>query len=171
MIEPLPRRPPRVRELLEPLVRNGVDFVLVGGMAATLHGSSIPTFDIDVAYARDRKNLERLVTALGVIGVTLRGAPPDLPFQLDVRTLENGANFTFDTRLGDLDVLGSVGGIKSYDALRARASVQDVYGLEVRVSSVDDLIAMKRSAGRGKDQLMLEELIMIADEERTPNEG
>lgn len=166
MTDALPQRPPRVRELLEPLIRHDVDFVIVGGLAGTLHGSSIPTFDLDLAYDRDDRNLARLAEALGEIGVTLRGAPPDLPFQLDAKTLAFGANFTFETRLGDLDLLGDVSGIKSYDGLRKRSSVQEVYGLRVRVASIDDLIAMKRAANRRKDQLMLEELLVIADEER-----
>jgi hypothetical protein len=166
-----PRRPARVRELLEPMIRYGVDFVLVGGLAGTLHGSSVPTFDLDLAYSRDRANLERLAKALGEIGVNLRGVPADLPFQLDAKTLANGANFTFETPLGDLDVLGDIGGTKRYDGLRQRSSVVDVYGLPVRVASVDDLIAMKRAANRPKDQLMLEELIVIAEEERKSGDG
>jgi hypothetical protein len=160
------RRAPRVRELLEPLIRHGVDFVLVGGLAGTLHGSNIPTFDLDIAYARERENHERLAAALRELQVTLRNAPPDLPFQIDAQTLENGANFTFLTPLGDIDILGDIDGIKDYDGLRARSKMQELYGLSVRVASLDDLIAMKRAAKRGKDQLMLEELLVIADEEQ-----
>jgi hypothetical protein len=164
--EPADRQAPRVRQLLEPLVRAGVDFVLVGGMAGTLHGSSLPSFDVDVAYARGHENAVRLVGALEEIGVRLRGAPPDLSFQLDARGIENGANFTFATPHGDLDVLADVGGVRSYDELRAHSEVMDIAGLEVRVASIDHLIAMKRAANRPKDKLMLEEYIVIADERR-----
>jgi len=162
--ELIPRSPPDVRRLLEPLLRHGVDFVLVGGMAGIALGSAYPSYDVDVAYARDRANLGRLVEALQEIGVRLRGAPADLPFQLDLKTLENGANFTFETPLGDLDVLAHVGGVSGYEDLRARSVEKELFGLPVRVASIDHLIAMKRAANRTKDKLMLEEYIVLADE-------
>ena len=133
-------------------------------MAGIALGSAYPSYDVDIAYARDRSNLERLVTALEEIGVRLRGPSEDLPFQLDVRTLENGANFTFETSRGDLDVLADIAGVKSYEDLRARATEQQLFGLPIRVSSIDDLIAMKRAANRTKDRLMLEEYVALADE-------
>src|ERR1700760_668093 len=78
--------------LLEALDRHGVDFVVVGGLAGLAHGSSYPTYDLDIAYSRERSNRRRLVAALSEIGVTLRGAPPDLPFQLDdPNTSQKGA--------------------------------------------------------------------------------
>lgn len=157
-------KPLRPLPLLRALDREGVDFVLVGGLAGIAHGSSYPTYDLDVAYARDRANLERLVKALQDIGVTLRGAPADLPFQLDVATLANGANFTFDTEYGSFDILGDVAGIKSYGELRRDSKLEDVFGTQVRVSSLDHLIAMKRAANRPKDQLMVLEYVDLADE-------
>jgi hypothetical protein len=164
--EQLPPRPPDLRALLTPLVRHGVDFVLVGGMAGISHGSNYPSYDLDVVYARDRGNIARLVEALREIGVYLRGAPPGLPFLLDAKMIENGSNFTFVTPHGDFDILGHADGMPGYDELRAEAPVRDVLGLEVRVASIDHLIAMKRAANRPKDQLMVEEYIVIADEQR-----
>lgn len=164
--EPLPPRAPDLRALLTPLIRHGVDFVLIGGMAGISHGSNFPSYDLDVVYARDRDNIARLVDALGEIGVALRGAPADLPFQLDARTIENGSNFTFITPHGDLDILGRADGMPSYDELKAEAPVREVLGLQVRVASIDHLIAMKRAANRPKDRIMVEEYIVIADEQR-----
>jgi predicted nucleotidyltransferase len=152
--------------LLRLLVERGVDFVVIGGLAGLAHGSSYPTYDVDVAYARDRPNLERMVAALRELGVTLTEASPGLPFQVDVRTLENGANFTFDTPKGRLDILGDVQGTRDYEALRAAAVTAELDGVEVRIASIDHLIAMKRAAGRTKDRLMLEEYIVLADEQR-----
>ena len=162
----LPKRAPQAEELLGPLVRHGVDFVVVGGFAGYAHGSNYPTYDLDVAYARDHANVVRLVAALEEIGVRLRGAPEDVPFQLDPRTIENGANFTFITRFGDFDVLAEPGGIRSYDELKAAAETKTIFGFDVKVTSIDHLIAMKRAAARTKDKLMLEEYIVIADEQR-----
>jgi len=169
--EPLPPKAPEMRRLLDPLVRHGVDFVLIGGAAGNAWGSSHPTYDLDVVYARDRANIARLVAALEEIGVRLRGAPADLPFQLDARTIENGANFTFETPHGDFDALGDVAGVRSYEELRANSDQRDVWGLMIRIASLDDLIAMKRAANRPKDRNMVEEYIVIAEERRLKAEG
>jgi hypothetical protein len=158
------------KPLLGALDRHGVDFVVVGGLAGLVHGSSYPTYDLDVAYSRDRSNLRRLAAALQEIGVTLRGASPDLPFQLDVQTLSNGANFTFDTEFGSFDILGDIAGIKNYEELRRDARIEQIAGLEVRIASLDHLIAMKRAANRTKDQLMVVEYVQLADELRRHEE-
>lgn len=158
--------PLRALDLLKALNEGGVDYVVVGGLAGQLHGSAYPTYDLDVAYARDRPNLERLAKVLVGLDVKLRGAPPDLPFQIDAQTLSNGANFTFESEYGWFDILGDIDGIKSYESLRSKAKFEDLDGTDVRVASIDHLISMKRAANRTKDRLMLEEYIVIADEQR-----
>jgi transcriptional regulator with XRE-family HTH domain len=161
--------PLQAHPLLKALVEHGVDFVLVGGMAGIALGSSYPTYDIDIAYARDEANLERLARALAELRVSLRvkgEAAADLPFLPDARSLANGANFTFMTEFGMFDVLGDLAGIRSYEDLRRDATVQEVEGFPIRVTSIGHLIAMKRAANRTKDKLMLEEYIVIADEQK-----
>jgi hypothetical protein len=162
----LPPKAPEFRQLLGPLIARGVDFILIGGQAGLSHGSTYPSYDLDVVYARSRDNVVRLVAALEDIGVRLRGAPPDLPFQLDARTIESGENFTFETPYGDLDVLADAAGMRSYDVLKSESVEREVFGHLVRVASIDHLIAMKKAAGRTKDKLMVEEYIVIADEQR-----
>jgi hypothetical protein len=162
----LPAKAPEVGKLLGTLVAHGVDFVLIGGQAGISHGSSYPSYDLDVLYARDHDNVARLVGALEEIGVRLRGAPEDLPFVLDAKTIENGANFTFVTPYGDLDVLADADGMPPYRELRSAAVDQEVFGHSVKVASIDHLIAMKRAANRPKDKLMVEEYIVIADEQK-----
>jgi predicted nucleotidyltransferase len=158
--------PLQAGKLLRALERNGVDFVVIGGLAGLVHGSAYPTYDLDVLYSREVANLDRLASALDEIGVRLRGAPPDLPFQVDARTLANGANFTFETEWGSFDILADAAGMRAYDALRADARLDEIEGVVVRVASLADLIAMKRAANRTKDKLMVEEYIVIADEQK-----
>jgi len=162
----LPAKAPEAGKLLGPLVTHGVDFVLIGGQAGISHGSSYPSYDLDVLYARDHDNVVRLVAALEEIGVRPRGAPKDPPFVLDARTIENGANFTFITPYGDFDVLADAAGMPSYQELKSAAIEREVFGHRVKVASLDHLIAMKKAAGRTKDKLMVEEYLVIADRQR-----
>jgi len=160
--------PLQAHPLLKALIENGVDFVLVGGLAGIALGSSYPTYDIDVAYARDEANLQRMAGALTELRVSLRvkGEAADLPFLADARSLANGANFTFMTEFGMFDILGDLAGIRSYEDLRRDARVLEVEGFPIRVASIGHLISMKRAANRTKDKLMLEEYIVIADEQK-----
>jgi hypothetical protein len=152
--------------LLRALADGEVDFVVIGGVAGGVHGSAYPTYDLDVAYARDRANLKRLAAVLRELDARLRGAPPDIPFQLDADSLEEGGNFTFTTRFGAFDVLAYPEGAAAYERLRRDAKQVDVEGRQVRVASIDHLIAMKEAAGRTKDQLMALEYRVLADEQR-----
>ena len=156
--------------LLQALTRNGVDFVLIGGLAGMLHGSAYPTFDLDIVYARDRQNISRMTAALREVDVKLRGAPADLPFVLDERTIENGSNFTFETRFGSFDILGHADGMPSYDELRSNSKLGTIDGIEVRVASIENLISMKRAANRTQDKLMGAEYLAIAEEQRAAAE-
>ena len=157
----------RPRPILDALIAHGVDFVVIGGIAGILRGSSYPTYDLDVAYARDVENLERLASALVELGATLRGAPPNLPFILDAKTLENGAHFTFDTPHGAIDILTDPDGAPKYDELKKEAGEpQPLEGVLVYAASLDHLIGMKEAAGRNKDKLMASEYRTLADEIR-----
>ena len=98
----------RFEELVHLLFAQDVEFVLVGGLAAVIHGSAYVTYDVDVSYGRSGTNIERLCTALAPVHPTLRGAPPGLPFRLDPPTVAAGLNFTLDTDLGALDLLGEM---------------------------------------------------------------
>ena len=131
--------------LLEVLSGAGVDFILVGGVAATVHGSARLTQDIDVVYARTRENLERLVAALGAHGPYLRGAPRGLPFRFDTETLEGGLNFTLTTRLGDIDLLGEMVGGGRYEDLIPHSLEITLFGLPCRCLDLPTLIRVKRS--------------------------
>ena len=144
--------------ILPRLVEDGVEFVIIGGVAATVHGSSYITDDLDLCYARDRANLERLASSLMPFVPRLRGAPADVSFLWDTETLRRGLNFTLVTELGNLDLLGEVAGLGTYEQVRAGAVLVDLCGVECAVLSLDKLIAAKRAAGRPKDKLILPDL-------------
>ena len=146
------------------LGRHEVRWVLIGGLAAITHGAPLVTQDVDVCYARDAENLARLATALSEVHAALRGAGPDLQFQMDAKTLRVGDAFTLTTDVGWLDLLGSPAGTAGYEDLARTADVFDLFGQRVLVASVGDLIRMKRAAGRPKDLLALEELGALRDE-------
>jgi len=150
-----------VREQLEFLGRHEIECVIVGGVAATLHGSAIPTTDLDICYSRSPPNLQKLATALQSVHARLRNAPADLPFRLDEETLRKGLNFTFVTDVGDLDLLGEVRGIGFYAETVEGASSFEVVGYEFKVIALDKLIIAKRTAGRAKDLGVLPELEAI----------
>jgi hypothetical protein len=151
---------------LRTLDEHGVRFVLIGGLGARLHGSPSVTNDTDVCYERSPENLERLATALRTLGAKLRGVPDDVPLQLDAAALAAGDHFTFVTRAGNLDCLGTPAGTSGFDDLERRASRVDLDGLTIALASVDDLIAMKRAAGRPKDLIEVEVLSALDDEIR-----
>ena len=145
-------------KVLEKLVRDSVDFVIIGGVAATAHGSSMSTWDLDICYARDKANLEKLAASLAPLHPRLRGAPPGLPFLWDAETLLRGLNFTLDTDFGELDLLGEVAGVGTYEKVRSGASLETVFGTSCRVISLSSLIVAKRAACRAKDRQALVEL-------------
>jgi hypothetical protein len=152
-------------DALEILAKHRVRFVVIGGIAANLRGSTTLTQDIDVCYARDGDNLGRLAKALKELQARLRGAPSDVPFVLDAKTLGMGDHFTFVTQAGSLDILGHPSGIPSgYEELERAADEMDLGGFSVKVASIDDLIRMKKAAGRPKDLIEVEVLGALRDE-------
>ena len=138
-----------------------VEFLVIGGQAAALFGSPIPTYDVDLCYRRTAENLERLAKALVELHPTLRGAPPDLPFILDAKSLALGSNFMFNTDIGSLDLLGWVEPFGGYDELAPRAEAHEVSGYRVLSISLDDLIKIKRHIRRDKDQAAVFQLEAI----------
>lgn len=151
------------------LGRHEVRYVLIGGLAAVTHGAPIVTQDIDLCYARDAPNLERLAAALQDVHAYLRGADPGLPFRLDARTLAKGDAFTFTTDLGWIDILATPAGTEGYEDLARTSQPFELFGQRVLIAAVDDLIRMKRAAGRPKDLLAIEELGALREElDRSP---
>jgi predicted nucleotidyltransferase len=150
-----------LEQFAEVFARHGVEFLVIGGQAENLMGSPRVTYDVDLCYRRTPENLDRLAAALQEIRVTLRGAPLDLPFKVDAKTLAMGCNFTFDTAMGPLDLLGHVEPVGDYDDLVAHAESYPADMLELRTISLDDLIRIKRHIARTKDSESLSQLLSI----------
>lgn len=141
----------KLQELLKCLVDHGVRFSIIGGVALIARGVQRATEDLDIAYARDRENLTRLSEALRPIHPTLRGVPAGIPFVLDVASLRSGLNFTLDTDLGPLDLLGEVPGLGTFEHVDAMSSELEITGVRMLVLTVEGLERSKRAAGRPKD--------------------
>ncbi len=147
----------------------GVEFIVIGGVAAGAHGAPRTTLDLDVAYRRTRDNLDRLVQALAESRPYPRGAPPGLPFRWDANTLRNGLNFTLTTTAGDLDILGEVTGGGTYEDLVHHTVRMDLFGAQCLVLDLEKLIQVKRAAGRPKDYEAIAELEVILEERKGPH--
>ncbi len=150
--------------LLTALHDASVEFILVGGVAARAHGSARVTQDIDVSYARGEANLERIVTALQPLQPYLRGAPPGLPFEWSVATLRAGLNFTLTTSVGDIDLLGDMAGVGTYEDLAHHTITALIFGRETKVLDLSWLIRSKRAAGKPKDLEVIAELEALREE-------
>ena len=147
--------------LLRRLDAGGVKFVVVGGIAAITHGSPRFTRDLDIVFATDEANVQRLGAALVGLNARLHGVIDEVPFVPDARTLRHVRLLCLTTDEGRLDVMVQPDGSKGYEQLLAGSIEAVVEGIAVRVAGIDDLIAMKKAAGRPKDRLHLEELYAI----------
>src|SRR5258705_7887575 len=151
-------------EILAVLDRHDVTYVLIGGYAALLHGSTLPTTDIDITPRRDRDNLAKLVAALGELDARIRVSDDvePLQFQTSPESLSSATVLNLATRFGDLDlVIEPAGFPRGYDSLASGATVETIAGVDVQVATLDDVIASKEAAGRDKDFTALPLLIAL----------
>ncbi len=155
--------------VLRVFLAHGVQFIVIGGIAGRAWGSPTITNDLDVCYERSAANCAALAEALRELKATLRGAPAGIPFQLDARSIRMGDSFTFETDAGPVDCLGTPAGTMGYpDLLKSSSAVDFDSDLRVSICSLDDLMRMKRTAGRAKDRVELEILAAVKEErERT----
>lgn len=157
--------PVRICQILN---EEGVDYVIVGGFASVVHGSPLPTQDIDVVPSRRAENLDRLGRALRRMNAMIRTGDA-VPAPIDGRFLANmPIMLNLVTDLGDVDLTFSPsGGLGGFDEWSAQAIVVEIAdGLSVRIASLDDIIDSKRAANRAKDQMALPYLESLRDELR-----
>jgi predicted nucleotidyltransferase len=147
-----------IQKILKALNVHNVKYIVIGGTAAIAQGSSHLTFDFDICYARDKENLENLIKAIAPFHPYLRGAQKDLPFIFDVKTLQTGLNFTLSTDVGDIDLIGELSGLGSYNEVIKYSERLQIYDIECYVLTLEGLIKNKRAIGRPKDKNLLIEL-------------
>jgi hypothetical protein len=152
--------------LLKLLVDHGVQFILIGGIGAQAHGSPSLTGDLDIVPSWDRPNLEKVAAILGEMAAIRHGVPPDSPPlpPLDTKTLLAGAVFTLNTQFGRFDLLAKPDPGLDYEVLHRNAVKVTMFDIPVLAAGLDDLISMKRAAGRPKDRVELEILGALREE-------
>jgi hypothetical protein len=148
--EVAPLDPERV---LKALSRHRVKFVLIGAIAARLHGFPRFTADIDITPASDKTNLERLAAALKDLDakVYTESVPEGLPFDRSAAALGRAVMWNLVTNAGRLDIAFKPSGIDGYADLTKEAERFDAFGVKFLVASLDDIIRSKEAAGRPKD--------------------
>lgn len=158
---------PDLGKLLATLLESKIDFVLIGGFAGTLHGSTVVTQDLDVCLLLDPTHIKRLRTILAPFHPKHRMTPQKLSFLTELKSLENINNLYLETDLGILDIISSVTGVGGFEMIHQRAVKVPLYGYTCKVISIDDLIAAKGAMGRDKDKLAIRELTVIKDRKKT----
>jgi hypothetical protein len=154
--------------ILRVLEDHGVKYVVIGGIAATLHGSPHVTFDLDITPEGGRKNLERLSAALFALNARIRveGEPGGLPFSHTWESLQRLQVLNLVTDKGPLDLSFTPAGTRGYDDLRRDAIRIEVMGVPTTVASLADVVRSKEAAGRPKDHLSLPTLRRMLEEDR-----
>jgi hypothetical protein len=135
-----------------------VEFVVIGGLSAILHGSALVTFDLDISYSRSTANLKRLVAALLPFHPRPQGFPAGLPFVWDATTLRNTTVLTLQTDLGEIDLLAEVAGLGTWEGVKAGSIVVEAFDRSISILDLRSLIRAKQAAGREKDLAALPEL-------------
>lgn len=147
--------PRQLTSILDVLLAEGVEFVLVGALAAVTQGAPLTTHDVDIVHARSPENLDRLMGALAKLNARYRGRSSDAPLAPDRRALSTTGHSLFMTDLGPLDCLGAVEEGRDYDALVPLSVELTLDGSWLRVLGLETIVAIKRLSRHEKDRLAL----------------
>lgn len=154
-----------LNQLLQRLCDAEIDFVIVGGFAATLHGSSLVTRDLDVCAVLSNENVEKLRHALRDLRPAHRLTTQKLSFLENPDPGVRLFNLYLSTEIGAVDILGAILGVGEFEQVRAGAIEVELFGRRCRVISMDDLIRAKEALGREKDLLAVKELKAIREKQ------
>ena len=160
---------PQFKAAIQRLQEAEVQFVVIGGVALILQGGAHVTTDIDFSFAPDEANRQKLAETMNQIHPKPLGWTSFEPYVITAEKLQRARFFNLKTDIGPIDLLPLPAGIDSFEGLWERADVMELEGISVRIASIDDLIDMKKAAGRPKDERHLMELYalkkIIAEEE------
>lgn len=157
-----------LNRLLQRLCDTEIDFVIVGGFAAMLHGSSLLTRDLDVCAVLTAGNLEKLRDVFRELHPVHRMTPQRLSFLDNPDPGTDLKNLYLQTDLGPVDLMGSITGVGDFERVRASSIPIELFGRRVRVIGIEDLIKAKEALGREKDHLAVKELKAIVEKSRIP---
>ena len=146
------------KKAVQALCDGDVEFVVIGGLAATFHGSARVTYDLDICYSRTSSNLRRLTEALAPFHPRPRGFPAGLPFIWDDATLRNATIFTLQTDIGEIDLLAEVTGLGAFEEVMQHSMTVEAFERQLITLDLPGLIQAKRATGREKDLSALAEL-------------
>ena len=145
----------------------GTDFVIVGGVAIRSHGGNYVTEDLDICYSRTNENLKKIAAVLQPLQPRPRNIPEGLPYVFDWTTLQHGTNFTFETSMGDVDLLGEVKALGNYEDLLCHSIRVNLDGHSTFILSIPALIIAKRATGRPKDEAGLRVLEALEESQKS----
>ncbi len=156
--------------MLRGLVAEGIEFVVIGGVAAVAHGSPSTTNDLDICYHASASNIRRLAELLQRWKAYPRDWEPGRPFALDARTLKTTPTWNLRTVEGDLDVLSGVVGLDGYRTARRESTMLSAFGITFPALNLAALIKSKEALGRPKDQAHLLQLRALLELSRAPSD-
>lgn len=139
-------------ELVRALGEAGVDYVLVGGMAAVVHGSPVVTPDIDVFVPSDEQTYRRILSLL-------RDVHPRVP--LRAATVPSSQTLSLVTDVGSINIVGELPGVRSMADLAGRVELHDVGGFHCRVLELESLIGFAQASATAEDEFSLFHLLAI----------
>ena len=152
---------PNLNDLLKVFLDLDIEFVIIGGFAAALHGSSMVTRDLDLCFALTPEHIDKLRKALKDLHPKLRITPKKLSFLEHPKTNKGFNNLYLETDLGIVDIVSQVTGVGGFDVVLGKAKTIELFGHNVKIISIDQLLASKKAMGRPKDLAVVEELETI----------
>ena len=161
----------QTRRLLEVLADSGIDFVIVGGFAAVLHGSSQVTQDIDLCLSFSSDQIEKLRNCLAPFHPKHRVTPQRLSFLEHPENLSSLKNLYLETDLGVLDLLSLIGGVGDYEKVSQSAQEVMLYGRKFKLIGLEALIEAKKFMARPKDIATIHELECVRQNKKKLSAG
>jgi hypothetical protein len=151
-------------KIITVLAAHDVEYILIGALAARLHGFPRLTADADITPVKNKENLDRLAAALGDLDakVFTESVPQGLPFECSAANLKQSNLWNLVTSAGRLDIAFTPVGTSGYEDLQKNAIQFNVFGVKLLVASLEDIIRTKKAADRPQDRqdiIILQEIL------------